>query len=62
MSQKDSGFKAAPVLNALRSAAVMALPPKANTAVHGAAGDTAGGDEEEGCINIDDKKGDEDEV
>lgn len=29
MSQKDSGFKATPVLNALRSAAVMALPPKA---------------------------------
>lgn len=29
LSQKDSGFKAASVLNALRSAAVMALPPKA---------------------------------
>lgn len=32
MSQKDSGFKPKPVLNALRSAAVMALPPKAANA------------------------------
>lgn len=30
MLQKDSGFKAGPLLNALRSAAVVALPPKAS--------------------------------
>ncbi|CAM9823437.1 unnamed protein product, partial [Laminaria digitata] len=30
MLQKDSGFKARPLLNALRSAAVVALPPKAS--------------------------------
>lgn len=30
MAQKDSGFKSAPVLKALRSAAVMALPPNAS--------------------------------
>lgn len=29
MSQKESGFGVRPVLNALRSAAVMALPPRA---------------------------------
>lgn len=32
MSQKDSGFKVRPLLKALRSAAVMALPPKASAA------------------------------
>lgn len=35
MGQKDSGFKVRPLLKALRSAAVMALPPKAAAADDG---------------------------
>lgn len=44
MSQKDSGFKITPLLKALRSAAVMALPPKAAADGDGDGDGGGGGD------------------